>query len=159
MTWTWDSADVRFDRQVERTEGGCWLWRGYTRKGYGYFNVDKRSTRAHRYAYERFVGPIAAGLVVMHTCDVPNCVNPAHLRLGTVADNMHDMDAKGRRARVPSVTRTMCRRGLHELSGANLWVRIVRGKVQRQCLACRRAAATAYSKRKWAERGSRTTAA
>lgn len=43
-----------------------------------------------------FKGKIPKGMIVMHACDVPLCVNPAHLAIGTVKDNQHDSRAKGR---------------------------------------------------------------
>jgi hypothetical protein len=53
--------------------------------------------RSHRFAYELEHGPIPDGLFVLHRCDNRKCCNPKHLFIGTQADNMHDMDAKGRR--------------------------------------------------------------
>jgi hypothetical protein len=53
---------------------------------------------AHRYAWELTYGPIPEGLSVLHRCDVPRCVRPDHLFLGTQADNLADMTAKGRRS-------------------------------------------------------------
>lgn len=81
---------------------GCWLWAGAAdRKGYGLMSsgIGRRQVPAHRFSYERFVGPIPAGLYVCHTCDVPSCVNPDHLWLGTHYDNIADATKKKRWAR------------------------------------------------------------
>jgi hypothetical protein len=79
----------------------CWLWRGSIkpRNGYGHFRDGKKDFNAHRLAYELTYGPIPAGLEVMHTCDAPACVNPAHLKLGTHDENMQDCKRKGRYAK------------------------------------------------------------
>ena len=53
------------------------------------------STRAHRIAWQIAYGPIPAGLLVLHTCDNPGCVNPVHLYIGTQKDNMRDMSIRG----------------------------------------------------------------
>ncbi|MGH7687805.1 MAG: HNH endonuclease [Candidatus Dormibacteria bacterium] len=50
----------------------------------------------HRVAWELANGPIPVGMCVLHHCDVPSCVNVDHLFLGTLADNNHDRDRKGR---------------------------------------------------------------
>ena len=77
----------------------CWLWNAFcNRHGYGkcgsrYF----KTTLTHRRAWELCNGPIPEGLYVCHHCDVPNCVNPTHLFLGTAADNQRDSVAKGRK--------------------------------------------------------------
>ena len=85
-----------FDARTFRTTGGHLIWTGPTINRYGYMCDRKPPTRAHRWSYETFVGPIPAGMFVLHRCDITTCVAPAHLFLGTQADNMHDMAAKGR---------------------------------------------------------------
>lgn len=82
---------------------GCWTWTGYIRPGgYGeaYFGTKPNRERvlAHRAVYEAFIGDLS-GKLVCHSCDNPSCVNPAHLFLGTIQDNMDDRNAKGRQAR------------------------------------------------------------
>lgn len=83
--------------------GECLEWQGMT-NAYGYgivtvtVNGKERHHRAHRLVYESEVGQIPDGLVVMHACDNPRCVNPAHLSLGGRTENNRDSVAKGRNA-------------------------------------------------------------
>lgn len=77
----------------------CWEWSGNrNNQGYGVLQRgrDKKMIGAHRYSYERANGPIPKGMCVMHSCDNPGCVNPAHLSIGTWGDNNRDRSAKGR---------------------------------------------------------------
>lgn len=76
---------------------GCWLWTGrLTDKGYGVISLKGKDHLTHRLSYMLHFGPIPDGLLVCHACDIPNCVNPDHLFLGTVTDNNRDCAAKGR---------------------------------------------------------------
>lgn len=86
-----------FWSKVYRTEC-CWLWARarLAVTGYGAAWRDGRVVGAHRVAYEDAIGPIPAGLDVMHSCDVRHCVRPDHLRAGTRVDNQRDMVTKGR---------------------------------------------------------------
>ena len=81
----------------------CWLWRGSTNgQGYGQVRTgstkqgNRRMEKAHRIAWTLTHGPIPKGLWVLHSCDNPPCVNPAHLFLGDRSANMRDREEKGR---------------------------------------------------------------
>jgi hypothetical protein len=96
----------RFWKYVKKTYGGCWLWTGSSGKAnprsepYGRFwvlcGLRLRCVRPHVLSYQMHVDDPQPGMVVMHTCDNTLCVNPAHLREGTRADNLHDALRKGR---------------------------------------------------------------
>lgn len=84
----------------DQPNGQCWVWQGHLdRRGYGVVQHNGRPARAHRVIYEHLVGPIPEGKILMHSCDNPPCVNPAHLTPGTDAENLRDMAARGRSAR------------------------------------------------------------
>lgn len=86
----------RFETKFSVTPG-CWPWHGSMQStGYGAFHVKGKYVAAHRFAYAAYVGPIADGLLVLHSCDNPICVNPDHLRLGTDSDNTADKVARNR---------------------------------------------------------------
>lgn len=84
-----------------KPESSCVEWSGYRDKhGYGRASFDGRTDSAHRIAWQLANGPVPVGLCVLHKCDNPPCINPEHLFLGTQADNLADMTAKGRRGAV-----------------------------------------------------------
>lgn len=88
----------RFWPKVDRRgPDECWEWTGSRQPtGYGRIKISDRVHNTHRVVWALTNGPIPARLQVLHRCDNPPCCNPAHLYLGTIADNMHDRDRKGR---------------------------------------------------------------
>ena len=97
------ASATRFWAKTQRNNNGCMLWTGtVSNHGYGQIclwkNGKSLTQRAHRVAWEMTNGPVPYGLSVLHRCDVRLCCNPEHLFLGTQADNMADMVAKGRSA-------------------------------------------------------------
>lgn len=76
---------------------GCWLWvAAISAGGYGQIRYNDTLKYAHRASYELHNGPIPEGMEVCHRCDVPGCVAPHHLFLGTHKQNMQDAVRKGR---------------------------------------------------------------
>ena len=87
----------RFMSYVEKKSDGCWIWIGSKkRNGYGRTNHGSKSKIASRFSYELFIGPIEDKKMICHTCDIPSCVNPEHLWVGSAIENMMDMVDKGR---------------------------------------------------------------
>jgi len=84
---------LRFNKKyVIDPETQCWLWIGCrNQNGYGQFRVGNNIYKAHRFAYEYFIGPLDPELEVCHNCATPSCVNPRHLRQDTRSSNMIDM--------------------------------------------------------------------
>lgn len=124
----------RFFSKVSGQSGdGCWLWTGALRYGYGHFRVGGRQGRremAHRFAYEKLIGPIPSGLDLDHLCRVRNCVNPRHLEPVTRKTNI----LRGESHLAQQARRLECIHG-HALQGENLYVT---PQGRRQCKECRR---------------------
>jgi hypothetical protein len=92
--------EVRFWRRIAKLgPDECWVNPNQKGGRYSWFQVGGKGSPGilgHRYAYEITKGPIPPGMLVMHSCDNPRCVNPNHLSLGTPKDNTQDMLRKGR---------------------------------------------------------------
>lgn len=96
--------EVRFWKHVDKQgPDECWPWTGASSQyGYGHINSGPKPNRrliASRVSYEIANGPIPAGAHVLHSCDNPPCVNPAHLSIGSPRDNSDDKITKQRHAR------------------------------------------------------------
>lgn len=147
------TPEERFWPQVDKTDGGCWLWTGKTKNGYGafYVTIDGRNrlVQAHRFSYELAVGPIPEGMTLDHLChtavvddcrsrgDCPHrsCINPDHLEPISLGDNVR---------RGGNGTKTHCKRG-HEFTPENTYI-LKRGG--RSCRICLRMHAAALRERR-----------
>lgn len=146
-----DAVLERFWAKVERAgEDECWIWLGaHDGRGYGTLYVNGRNRRATQISIEIATNlPFPAGKLACHHCDNPPCVNPKHLFVGSMKDNMRDCIAKGRFIQPPIHKRgynrlkTHCKRG-HPLSGENL-IRTRQGR--RSCKQCMRASQRNYDR-------------
>jgi hypothetical protein len=130
---TFTQMDVaRFASAYEVGANDCWIWtRRLSPKGYGEFSLLSKNYRAHRVAYQMFVGLIPEGLVLDHICRVRHCVNPAHLRAITAGENV----LCGETLAAANKAKTHCAHG-HEFTEENTY----RYRGERRCRACSMAA-------------------
>lgn len=147
---TWPSPLERFEEyHMPEPNSGCWLWiaavRG--RPDYGTFSVNNKQVRAHRWAYEHFIGPVPDGLVLDHLCKVSTCVNPWHLEPVTNRENL----MRGTNRAAQNARKMHCARG-HRLSGDRV---TVNDKGHRVCLECHKIKNKTYreKRRRLAEAG------
>jgi len=123
-----------WDKVSPEPNTGCWLWTAHlTGSGYGEIQVGtskrRRNQVAHRFAYERLVGPIPPGLQCDHICRTRCCVNPAHVEPVTCAENIRRGDT-GKRNR----DKTHCAKG-HAFDAANT---ALTRRGTRYCKTCNR---------------------
>lgn len=125
----------RFFAKVSIIDDGCWLWQSViTHDGYGRFRLDGRMSMAHRVSYEWFVGVIPDNMCLDHLCRVRNCVNPEHLEVVTLQENIN----RGNTGLHESI-KIICPKN-HEYSEDN--TKIVKGS--RNCRECHRIANRNY---------------
>lgn len=142
---------TRFWAKVDRSAGpdGCWPWTGSSKPGgYGRIRLTgaaRGMRRATHLSIEIETGlPFPKGKLACHHCDNPSCVNPAHLFLGSHADNVADKEAKGRGAGPTRFQGDRCRQG-HLLADAGIYTHLGRdGLLHRRCLRCHRENALRY---------------
>lgn len=133
---------------VPEPNSGCVLWLGAVNNhGYGVLGRTGRNRFAHRVAWRLANGPIPDGSHVCHKCDVPSCIKPSHLFIGSAKHNIADCVAKGRHF---WAAKTHCPHG-HEYTPENTVVRKRASGTFRRCLACLRGA--------WARRSAAISAA
>ena len=123
----------RFMAQVALPDDSsdCWIWTGASSGAYGSFSIGRRraTIRAHRWIYAQTFGDFNPELAVCHHCDIPRCVNPSHLFVGTIADNNADMRAKRRNGRPPPKIPDAAIRGIVEASDQGEFHRVIASRL------------------------------
>ncbi len=134
--------DRFLDKIAFEPNTGCWLWTaGRNADGYGWFKAEQGAVLAHRYAYERLIGPVPDGRQLDHLCRVRHCVNVfGHIEPVTCRENV----LRGTGLAADAARRTHCING-HPFDEQNT---IRRRSGRRDCRACGRARCRAYMRRK-----------
>lgn len=136
---TYKTALSRFIDKIDIAENGCWNWTAaLSPNGYGVLGIDGRTIKAHRFAYEYFVGQIPPELEIDHLCRNRICSNPAHLEPVTHYENL----IRGNKR--PSSHSNYCKHG-HLYTQDNTYYHP--NRVGRECVACR-----SEQRRKWREK-------
>jgi len=130
---------LQLKRFFSKIEGrhNCWIWKAYRDKdGYGNITINKQPKRAHCISYELFKGEIPQGLQIDHLCRNTSCVNPEHLEVVTLRENL----LRGDTYAANNIKKTHCPQG-HEYNKANTY----RDKNDGwYCRLCRRVAQQRY---------------
>jgi hypothetical protein len=125
---------ARLKSRLKVMPNGCWEIQTFRHvEGYGAMSYRGTLYRSHKLMYMLAVGPVPAGMCVMHKCDNAPCCNPDHLKLGTRAENNKDMHAKGR-SNYSKARKTTCKHG-HPFTPENTKVT---KEGFRQCATCNR---------------------
>lgn len=141
MILTDEERAKRWLAQIHYDDNGCWLWQGcVTDAGYPSITINNKGWTGNRLSWALHYGH-PGKFFVCHKCDVPSCVNPDHLYLGTHTDNMQDRLKRGRH---PNAIKTHCKYG-HAFSEENTRY-LARGG--RRCRICDAEVSRRYRERK-----------
>ena len=93
-----------WSRVKKTSKNKCWLWFSTSKNehGYGILNYNGRTEKAHRIAYQLFYNcKLTSDQHLLHSCDIPACCNPHHLKIGTQQENMQNAIDRGRNSPPP----------------------------------------------------------